>query len=318
MRIIAFALVVLLATFSHCGLFPSAKDDETKTALSNAEPNATQASNPGELKPSKKRILVLNLLNKSRHGGEELIAIATDKIKEQLLTSPEISLVPIQEIEGNEFFENELGEYNLPLIMQKARTYGVSGVVMGKIQDLSIKQSGDDVGLFRTKTYIVSATVKVMLYDTATEKEIFNRVATAEVSEEHTEFFKNRTTASFDPERGKIAVAKALEKVIPPLPDYAKKLAWTGRIAKIEFHRYYITAGEMSGISRGQLLKVFGEGQNVFEPDTKRLIGIAPGRFKGLLKVIDQFGEDGSVAVVHSGGGFREKDRVELFTVIQR
>jgi hypothetical protein len=40
---------------------------------------------------------------------------------------------------------------------------------------------------------------------------------------------------------------------------------------------------------------------------------MAPGRFKGFLKVVDFFGEDGAIAIVHSGAGFQEKDRVEAY-----
>jgi hypothetical protein len=39
---------------------------------------------------------------------------------------------------------------------------------------------------------------------------------------------------------------------------------------------------------------------------------VAPGPFKGILKVVDYFGGDGAVAVIHSGAGFRERDRVEM------
>ena len=34
---------------------------------------------------------------------------------------------------------------------------------------------------------------------------------------------------------------------------------------------------------------------------------------KGTLEVISFFGTDGSIAVIHSGSGFRENDKVELY-----
>ena len=73
-------------------------------------------------------------------------------------------------------------------------------------------------------------------------------------------------------------------------------------------------AGEMSGISRGQLLKVFGDGEPVTDLASQQFLGMAPGRFKGILKVVDYFGMDGAIAVIHSGAGFKEKDRVEIYS----
>ena len=185
------------------------------------------------------------------------------------------------------------------------------------IKELSVRETGDETGIFRNRQFAVTATLHLSVLDTNTEREVFSKLTSADVTEEHMDIFNNREIAGYDPDRGKVAVSKAIDKVAESLPKYARKIAWTGRIAKADLHRFYINAGETSGIIRGQLLKVYDEGQPIFDPETKTLLGIAPGQFKGLLKVVDHFGQDGSVAVIHSGGGFRERDRVELFTSLQ-
>ena len=96
----------------------------------------------------------------------------------------------------------------------------------------------------------------------------------------------------------------------------AKKIAWVGRIAKIDLHRYYINAGEETGLSVGQLLKVVGEGFPIRDNASGVNLGTAPGRFKGLLKVVEFMGKDAAVAVLHSGGGFREQDSIELYSPV--
>jgi len=287
----------------------------TASTTADSPTAASVNSDPDKLK---KRILVLPFLNKSRHGGPELGEHAGMLVTNALLKSNEFIIVPTAEVANIDALLTDLGEYDIPLILAKARSYGISGVVLGKIQDVSVRSSGEEIGLFRTRYYSVGATVRLQVYDATTERELSSKVVSAETSEEHTDIFNNREPSNFDPERGKIAVSKAIEKEIPTLPYYVAKVAWTGRIAKVDIHRYYINAGEMSGVSVGQLLKVYDIGQPIHDPDTRNLLGIAPGRFKGLLKVVDHFGKDGSVAVVHSGGGFRERDRVEVFTPLQK
>ena len=122
-----------------------------------------------------------------------------------------------------------------------------------------------------------------------------------------------REPLSYDADNAKNAAARALDKPLKELDQHLARLGWSGRIAKIDFQRYYINAGEVSGLSRGQLLKVYGEGPPIFDPESNIFIGKAPGTFKGVLRIIDFFGRDGAVAVLHSGGNFKEKDRIEAF-----
>jgi hypothetical protein len=290
--------------------------DDTNPQVANPAP-APPVKREDLLNP-KKRVLVVKAVNLSRYGGDELTSLATSMIKDALSKVDDFMVLPQEEVDGSEEFVNAFNEIQFSKIYEKCRQQGIAGVFTGTIQDLIIKETGDDVGLFRTRTYTVTATVKISLYDVATQREITTRIGAGELVEEHTDFFKTHTPGGYDSERGKIAVTKGYNKILANVQSFARKVAWTGRIAKTDINRYYINAGEMSGLLRGTLLKVYGDGQPVFDPDSKNLLGLAPGRFKGLLKVVDYFGQDGSVAIVHSGGGFREKDRVEIFTAVQR
>jgi hypothetical protein len=301
--------LVLMLLLSRCAWMDSmAIDDMNPNSKS-----ATQTEQPpksDEPTAPKKRVLVVKTVNLSRYGGDELTSLATTMIKNAIAKVDDFTVIPQEEVEGSEEFVNAFNEIQLSRIYERSRQQGIAGVFTGTIQDLIIKETGDDVGLFRTRTYTVTATVKLSLYDVATQREISTRIGSGEVVEEHTDFFKT--------DRGKLAVTKGYDKILTNVQSFSRKVAWTGRIAKTDINRYYINAGEMSGLLRGTLLKVYGEGQPVVDPDTKTLLGLAPGRFKGLLKIVDYFGQDGSVAIVHSGGGFREKDRVEIFTSVQQ
>lgn len=264
----------------------------------------------------KKRILVLPFLNKTPYGGKELSAHASGEVKSEIgKASDQYVIVPEEEIDGYDEFVTPANQYNYKKIFERARAHGVSALVTGVIEDLNIQERGDEVGLFQTKYHTIDSQVRLNLFDAATERTLMSRVNEAEVTEEHTRFFSsNRSPDSYDSNRGSGAVSKALEKMFPYFMIQAKKISWVGRIAKIDLHRYYINAGEMSGISRNQLLKVFGDGEPIVDQQSNQFLGMAPGRFKGILKVVDYFGADGAIAVIHSGAGFREKDRVEIYS----
>lgn len=264
----------------------------------------------------KKRILVLSFLNKTPYGGKELAAHAASEVKSEIgKNTDQYIIVPEEEVDGYEDFVNSANQYNYKRIFERARSHGVAAIVTGVIEDLGIQEKGDEVGLFQTKYHTVNAQVRLNLFDAGSERTLMSKTNASEVTEEHTRFFSsNRSPDSYDSSRGSGAVSKALEKMFPYFMTQAKKIAWVGRIAKIDLHRYYINAGEMSGISRDQLLKVFGDGEPVIDQQSNQFLGMAPGRFKGILKVVDYFGTDGAIAIIHSGAGFREKDRVEIYS----
>ncbi len=265
----------------------------------------------------KKRILALRFVNKTRTGNDDLPTFALSRAVLSLQDQSDIVVIPQTEVEGNENFINEVGEYNLPLILDKARSHNISGILMGTIQSVNARQTGEEAGIFRMREFTVDATVQIQLIDARTGREIYSKLASAEITEEHTEFLNERTPTSFDVEHGRGAISRAIDKINPELPEFARKLEWSGRIARVDLHRFYLNAGEQTGLERGQILKVFEDSKPILDPDSHTLLGMAPGRFKGLLKVVDYFGSDGSVAIIYTGGGFKERDRVEYYSAVQ-
>ena len=77
--------------------------------------------------------------------------------------------------------------------------------------------------------------------------------------------------------------------------------------------KVYINAGRQSGLNVGDILKVMTEGQEIFDPESGALLGVSKGQVKGTLEVIDYFGADGAVTILHSGGSVTEGDFVQLY-----
>jgi len=87
---------------------------------------------------------------------------------------------------------------------------------------------------------------------------------------------------------------------------------WTGRIAKVSGKMVYVNAGQKTGLQVGNVLMVQELGEDIIDPQTGVSLGKAPGNVKGELIITGFFGNDGSVATVRSGGGFRVNDLVKV------
>jgi hypothetical protein len=291
-----------------------AAEEKPQAENPNGPPRFTWEINESLKNSVKKRIAILNFHNRTQYGGKELGEYAATSVKENIAKIPDFVIVTEEELNPDETITFQDGKYNMKQVFEKARARGVSAIITGTIDDVKIQEKGDEVGLFRTRYNSVTAKVKFQLYDATNEKLLVSKDSTAEAVEEHTRFLANRTIESYDANRAEGAVSKALDKTMPLFSKFAKRISWVGRIVKIEMNRYFINAGEPTGITQGQLLKVFGPSEAIIDDEAQQFIGMAPGRFKGILKVVDYFGNDGAVAIVHAGAGFQEKDRVEIYS----
>ncbi len=305
----AISLGILLS-LSGCSSGPNIlTEPKDVTAEKKAEDGATHLSSIDPV--LRKRILVLPFINRSDHQDESLIRTALFNVQQAVANSPELLLVKESELEDPESLYSAGGEYHYRKVFEQAKRAAATGVIVGRIEEISILEPDEDTGVLGAKERSATARVHFQLFDVGTEKEVFARTASADVKQERMPWLDVRSPNS-EPEEGKEAVARALKKILDRFPSIARKLAWQGRIARVDLNRFYVTGGEQTGLRTGQLLRVYESGSTVTDPATGNAMGLAPGRFKGLLKVTQTFGPDASVAVLHTGAGFREDDRVEI------
>jgi hypothetical protein len=204
--------------------------------------------------------------------------------------------------------------YDMEEISKIAAELGVIAVIEGRVVEIKVRRSGDEVGLIRAVKAEVVATVGVRVYSSANSKEILNEVRTAaSESKSHRVADGSKANLAADPELIRDSLASAFQGMILPITKAVDKLNWGGKIALVSGDRIYLNAGRITGITIGEILRVTEEGEDIFDPDTGALIGKAPGRMKGTLEVVSYFGKDGCIAVVHSGSGFKENDHVEVY-----
>lgn len=250
-------------------------------------------SRPAELRDKSRRAFILDL---NRNG--DLIALDSNELN----------------VDPSKFMER--GEYKLPEIGKAAQALGAAAVLEGKILDIRIKRKADNVGIVRNLRTVFEIVVRVRLLNVRTAKEIFNTVKTVTLEEQNVRVAERVETDKFiesNAQMMEVLVKDAFLDFTPQIIASLDRVSWEGRIAAIQGDRIYLNVGRISGIQVGDLLKVTEDGDDVYDPENGSHIGRVPGRLKGTLEVISYFGNDGSISIIHSGSGFKENDRVELY-----
>jgi len=264
----------------------------------------------------RKRLMVLPFLDTSEVRPQEF----RDKIRSEFIRDMnkkgELIVVDSRDLNLDLKQHMKSGEYILADVGKAASDLGVSAVLEGKIVELKVSRKADPVGIFRQIVTKLEASVRVRLAWARNGKEIFNTIKTVSLEESQTRVAENASADKLlttNPELLEKLVADAFNDFEPQIFSSLAKLSWEGRIAAINGDRIFVNVGRISGLQVGDILRVTEEGDDVFDPQTGNFIGRSPGRQKGTLEVVSYFGQDGAIAVIHSGAGFKENDRVEQY-----
>ena len=263
------------------------------------------------------RIMVLPFLDERLDRSAAASEAARQGVVRELLRTRQFVAVSLNDFpQDPKKFLNEENEYDMAQVARLAAPLGVAAVVEGKVLSIKARRLGDSVGLFRQLKAQVSTQVRVRVFAGKNGKELLNEVRSADTEAASTKLGERGDLAgnlADDPELVRAAIRKAFAGSIGNIVRAMEKLSWEGRVAMVAGERIFINAGRLSGIQVGDILKVTDEGDDVYDPETGRFIGAAPGRLKGTIEVVSYFGKDGAIAVIHSGSGFKENDHVELY-----
>ncbi len=279
--------------------------------------DSVSANARGEDEAPRHRILVLPFLDERPDQSSAANEIARQTVIRELLKTRQFVIVSAEDLNQDlKKFLTEENEYDLNAVARQASSIGVAAVVEGKVLSIRAKRIGDSMGLIRQVKAQVSSQVRIRIYAGKNGKEILNEVRSADSEATTTRVAeKGDLVASLgdDPELIRATIRKAFVGAIGNVIRAVEKLSWEGRVAMVAGERIFINAGRLTGLQMGDILKVTEEGDEVYDPETGKFIGMAPGRLKGTVEVVSYFGKDGTIAVIHSGSGFQENDRVELY-----
>jgi len=263
----------------------------------------------------KKRVMVMNFWNDTPVRQTDLGIFAADQLRRGLfLTGRMILPTDVRTEMGTEdFIQGE--KVKVAQLIREGRRLGVAVLVIGRVTKIVFRQRGDDVGLLRQKQSLAAADVEIKLFDVSAGREV---VATSKSGEAATSAVvaldsANVESPQYRAELTKSAVRQAVALLIPEVLKAIEKMAWEGRIAKIQGNKVFVNAGRASGLVGGDILKVMTQGDDVYDPATGAYLGRSQGQLKGTLEVVDFIGTDGAVSEIHTGGNFQEGDLVQLY-----
>jgi hypothetical protein len=264
----------------------------------------------------KKKIALLPFFNESPFESEDLEINATEELRNELSRSGEFIVDPTSyKLFGSSKEIYVGGGMKLVQLTRQAKISGINFVVFGRVIDARVREKSDEIGIVRqTKSYTESK-VEVRVFDVNAGKEIYTDTIQGYADDSTYRFFSSdrEDYLSYRRDLLRYAVRVAVRKSIPKIVELASKLDWVGRVAKIIGNKIYLNAGRDSGINIGDILKIITEGQEIYDPETGALIGMSKGDMKGTIEVVDYFGTDGSIAILHSGGQVLEGDFVQLY-----
>jgi hypothetical protein len=264
----------------------------------------------------RQRVLILPWEAKSESIPSEFVRETEQEFLKKMRDSENYVLVNESDLGLDLKSFREKKDYNWSKLYVALAQKGVTVIIEGKLEVFREKESIDPVGIVRELQWQKELTIQVSVHDPKRKKEIWKDSSTVSQgdSEWHLMVREGEREKLATPPEVTFELSKqAVATVFPGLQMALGQLKWTGRIALIKGDRVYLNVGRLSGLQPGDLLKVSEEGDEIFDPDSGDSIGKAPGQMKGTLEVINYFGQDGAVSVVHSGSGFQENDSVELY-----
>lgn len=271
---------------------------------------------PNQFSPIKKKVALLALFNESPYGKTDLAVHATEELKKELSRTRDF----VVDLESSHLFGTSKEIYSgggmkLAQLSRKAKLSGINLVVYGRITLARVRQKKDEIGFMRKIKSYSEVVLEVRVFDVNANKEIYAEKINGNVNDSNMRFFMNERKENLIYRRKlmRYSIKVAVKRFIPKLAQIGAKLDWTGRVAKIVGNKIYVNAGRKSGLNTGDILKVLTEGQEIFDPESGALLGVSKGEVKGTLEIIDYFGPDGTVAILHSGGSVTEGDFVQLY-----
>ena len=268
-------------------------------------------------KSMKKRLVVLPFLDKDTLKRPEIartnarVAFINDlNLSEKFIVMDSDQLT----VNPENYIKND--EYDLKRLAQDSQKSGISSIIEGQIIDVRLKKKAEQIGLVRNLDASYEVVVRLRIHSVRTGEEIYHTVKTVTLEEKNTRVAERAAEDQIflkNPELVEILIKDAFLDFSQQIQETMDDVTWEGRIAAIRGDKIYLNVGRISGVQVGDLLKVVEDSSEIFDPEVGYNLGKVQGRAKGTLEIISYFGNDGAVGVIHSGAGFKESDRVEVF-----
>ncbi len=265
-------------------------------------------------KGPKKRVGIVDFVNKSTYGKGRLGSSASDILTTELFKTGAFIMVEreqLQKVLGEQAL-GQSGAVNPATAAQAGKILGLNAIVTGSISQFGVKTEGKDYGVYKQKIQKAECTVDVRVVDTTTGQLLFADSGSGVFEKKISEVFGLGQRGGYDETMGQNALRSAIVKFMDNLVRQLQTVEWSGRIAKISGSNAYINAGKDVGLNIGDVLGVYSLGEKIYDPETHVLLGREEGQMRGELMVTGYVGRNLTKVVIKSGMGLKVNDVVKL------
>jgi hypothetical protein len=304
------SLIFVLALISSCSLPVVKRNYSPKKSKSYKKLKRDFANTV------KKKIAILPILNEAPFGGSDLAVVIRNELRKELARTGTLIFKPsASHALGTSKSIYSGGGTQMVQLSRKATTEGLNFVMFGRITEARVRQKADEIGLLRKVRFFSEVKLELRIFDVSANKVIFQQTLLGYADDQNYEFYgeQKEERSRYKKDLLRYTGRVAARKFVPKVVNISTRLEWSGSVAKIIDNQVYINAGRSSGIRIGDILNVVTEGTEIYDPTTGALLGKTKGNLKGTLEVIDYFGPDGAICVLHSGGAVQEGDIVRLY-----
>ncbi len=263
----------------------------------------------------KKKVLLLPIL--SHQIDRETLNNIEMNFESKLVQSQLYNVVRTSDIGINPSrYLTAENKYNIDKLADELSKFNIHAFFVVIVEDIKYYRIGDNLGVLRQIQNKLDAKTRIAIVSAGSKSDIFKTLKESSVvmKDQRVMTKPHKDEKVFaDPYMVELAVSNALDEVVPMANKSMAHLAWEGRVARIEGERVFLNVGRKAGVQIGDILKVTGEPQDVYDPQKGEHLGKAPGRVKATIEVKGYIGENGSIASIHSGAGIQVNDKIEVY-----
>ena len=265
-------------------------------------------------KGPKKRVGIVDFENKTTYGKGRLGSSASDILNTELFKTGAFIVVEraqLQKVLGEQAL-GQSGIMNPATAAEAGKILGLNAMVTGSISQFGVKTEGQDYGVYKQKVQKAECTVDVRVVDTTTGQILFADSGSGVFEKKISEVLGLGQRGGYDETMGQNALRAAITKFMDNLIQQLQSTEWSGRIAKVSGSTVYINAGKDVGLEIGNLLRVYSLGEEIYDPQTRVLLGREEGPLKAELIVTGYVDANLTKATIKSGTGLTVNDVVKL------
>lgn len=265
-------------------------------------------------KGPKKRVGIVDFENKTTYGKGRLGSSASDILTTELFKTGAFIVVEraqLQKVLGEQAL-GQSGVINPATAAEAGKILGLNAMVTGSISQFGVKTEGQDYGVYKQKVQKAECTVDVRVVDTTTGQILFADSGSGVFEKKTSEVLGLGQRGGYDETMGQNALRASITKFMDNLIQQLQSTEWSGRIAKVSGSTVYINAGKDVGLEIGNTLRVYSLGEEIFDPQTRVLLGREEGPLKAELLVTGYVDANLTKATIKSGTGLTVNDVVKL------